>query len=68
MKKHKQRGTGYRQYSDEYLYGTLGLYNLHVHRIGRAQAKAVNPEESRMRESRTSGSTSGRWKRNHGED
>lgn len=26
MKKHKRRGTGYRQYPDEYLYETLGLY------------------------------------------
>jgi hypothetical protein len=26
MRKHKRRGTGYRQYPDEYLYGTLGLY------------------------------------------
>jgi RNA-directed DNA polymerase len=40
MKKHKRRGTGYRQYSDEYLYGTLGLFNPHVHRIDRAKAKA----------------------------
>lgn len=40
MKKHKRRGTGYRQYPDEYLYGTLGLFNPHVHRINRAKAKA----------------------------
>ena len=26
MKKHKRRGTGYRQYPDEYLYERLGLY------------------------------------------
>jgi RNA-directed DNA polymerase len=26
MRKHKRRGTGYRQYPDEYLYGVLGLY------------------------------------------
>ena len=26
MKKHKRRGTGYRQYPAEYLYETLGLY------------------------------------------
>lgn len=26
MRKHDRRGTGYRQYPDEYLYGTLGLY------------------------------------------
>lgn len=40
MKKHKRRGTGYRQYSDEFLYETLGLFNPHVHRVGRARAKA----------------------------
>ena len=40
MKKHKRRGTGYRQYPDEYLYETLGLFNPHVHRLGRARAKA----------------------------
>lgn len=40
MKKHKRRGTGYRQYPDEYLYGKLGLFNPHAHRIGRARAKA----------------------------
>jgi RNA-directed DNA polymerase len=40
MKKHKRRGTGYRQYPDEYLYERLGLYNVHAHRVGRARAKA----------------------------
>jgi RNA-directed DNA polymerase len=40
MKKHKRRGTGYRQYPDDYLYGKLGLFNLHEHRISRAKAKA----------------------------
>lgn len=40
MKKHKRRGTGYRQYPDEHLYGELGLYNPHEHRVGRASAKA----------------------------
>ena len=40
MKKHKRRGTGYRQYSDEFLYETLGLFSPHVHRISRARAKA----------------------------
>lgn len=28
MKKHRKRGTGYRQYSDEYLFETLGLHCL----------------------------------------
>ena len=40
MRKHKRRGTGYRQYPDEYLYGKLGLFSPHVHRLGRARAKA----------------------------
>jgi RNA-directed DNA polymerase len=40
MKKHKRRGTGYRQYPDEFLYEKLGLFNPHVHRLGRARAKA----------------------------
>lgn len=40
MKKHKRRGTGYRQYPDEHLYGKLGLYNPHEHRVGRSRAKA----------------------------
>jgi group II intron reverse transcriptase/maturase len=40
MKKHKRRGTGYRQYPDEFLYEELGLFNPHAHRIGRTRAKA----------------------------
>ena len=40
MKKHKRRGTGYRQYLDEYLYGKLGLFDPHAYRISRARAKA----------------------------
>jgi group II intron reverse transcriptase/maturase len=40
MAKHKRRGTGYRQYPDEYLYRTLGLFSPHVHRLSRARAKA----------------------------
>lgn len=40
MKKHKRRGTGYRQYPDEYLYGKLGLFHPHEHRVSRAKAKA----------------------------
>jgi group II intron reverse transcriptase/maturase len=39
-KKHKQRGTGYRQYPSEHLYGTLGLFDLHAQRISRMKAKA----------------------------
>jgi len=35
-----RRGTGYRQYSDEYLYGVLGLYRLPDNRAAVAQAKA----------------------------
>ena len=35
-----KRGTGYRQYSDEYLYETLGLYQLPSSRAAVAKAKA----------------------------
>ena len=34
-----RRGTGYRQYSDEYLYGVLGLYRLPDNRAAVAKAK-----------------------------
>ena len=40
MKKHKRTGTGYRQYPDEYLYETLGLFEIPWQRIGRASANA----------------------------
>ncbi len=40
MKKHKRRGTGYRQYPDEFLYEKLGLYNPHAHRVSQTRAKA----------------------------
>ena len=39
MRLTKQRGTGYRQYSDEYLYETLGLYRLPGSRAAVASAK-----------------------------
>lgn len=38
MKKHKRRGTGYRQYPDAYLYEVLGLFKPPMKRIGRASA------------------------------
>jgi len=38
--KHKQRGTGYRQYPDEYLYGKLGLYKLPMRRADMPRAKS----------------------------
>lgn len=40
MRRQKKRGTGYRQYSDEYLYETLGLYQLPESRSAVAKAKA----------------------------
>lgn len=40
MKKHKRRGTGYRQYSDEYLYDGLGLYMPPATKFGSSKAKA----------------------------
>jgi len=40
MGKSGQRGTGYRQYPDEYLYGKLGLYKLPQKRADLPRAKA----------------------------
>jgi RNA-directed DNA polymerase len=46
MRRRKQRGTGYRQYSDEYLYTTLGLIKLPTRREDLLKAK-VCPSEMR---------------------
>jgi len=40
MRRSGQRGTGYRQYSDEYLYATLGLFSLPIRRTSLPSAKA----------------------------
>jgi group II intron reverse transcriptase/maturase len=40
MKKRQQRGTGYRQYPDEYLYEKLGLYKPVARRVDPPSAKA----------------------------
>lgn len=40
MKKRQRRGTGYRQYPDEYLYEKLGLYKPMARRINLPSAKA----------------------------
>lgn len=40
MRKHKRRGTGYRQYPDEYLYVTLGLFRPPGQSKSRSKAKA----------------------------
>ena len=40
IRRQGKRGTGYRQYPDEYLYGTLGLYKLPHSRAAVANAKA----------------------------
>lgn len=40
MRKHGKRGTGYRQYPDEYLYDSLGLYRLPLTRNDLPNAKA----------------------------
>lgn len=40
IRRQGKRGTGYRQYPDEYLYETLGLYQLPRSRAAVAQAKA----------------------------
>ena len=39
MRKHKRRGTGYRQYPDEYLYQTLGLFQPSGQSKSRSSAK-----------------------------
>lgn len=53
MMKHKRRGTGYRQYSDEYLYGTLGLYQPPATDSACPKRKHEASEESWVREIRT---------------
>jgi group II intron reverse transcriptase/maturase len=40
MRRQKRQGTGYRQYSTDYLYGTLGLYKPWVSSSNRSSAKA----------------------------
>jgi group II intron reverse transcriptase/maturase len=40
MRKHGKIGTGYRQYSDEFLYHKLGLHRLQISRIDLLNAKA----------------------------
>lgn len=40
MRRRQQRGTGYRQYPDKYLYETLGLYRLPRSRDDQSKAKA----------------------------
>lgn len=42
MRRSKQRGTGYRQYTDEYLYDQLGLFKLPRSRMEQSKAKAIN--------------------------
>jgi group II intron reverse transcriptase/maturase len=44
MRRRQQRGTGYRQYPDKYLYETLGLYRLPRSRVDQSNAKAGNSE------------------------
>ena len=53
MMKHKRRGTGYRQYPDEYLYGTLGLYQPPATDSACPKRKHEASEESWVREIRT---------------
>jgi RNA-directed DNA polymerase len=44
MRRRQQRGTGYRQYPDEYLYRDLGLIQLATSHAGQLQAKGLTPE------------------------
>jgi hypothetical protein len=43
MRKHKRRGTGYRQYPDEHLYEKLGLFKPSGRSKSRSNAKAESP-------------------------
>ena len=68
-KKHQQPGQGTARYPDAYLY-----QHVEATPVDRAYAQLPvgNPmktsSERRMRETRTSGATSGDWKRNYGTD
>ena len=63
MRRTGRRGTGFRQIPDEYLYKSLGLYAIPRRRADLPRTKAYGTGESRMREIRKSGSTSGDRKR-----
>jgi RNA-directed DNA polymerase len=67
QRRHKVPGRGTRRFPDSAIFGELGVLRLRVVQLGRS-ATAVPPiqSESRMREIRTSGLTSGDGKRSHG--
>jgi RNA-directed DNA polymerase len=44
LRRQQKRGTGYRQYPDEYLYGKLGLWHLPDNRKDLSQAKSLRTE------------------------
>ncbi len=61
--KHKVGSRGECRYPASYLYETLGLVNPNLVLKNTRKPSGRTWSESRMRESRTSGSMSGRWKR-----
>ncbi len=76
MRRRKQRGTGYRQYPDGYLYETLGLFKLHESRTDQTNAKAGKSEMRAgcgksarpVRRAGTGNGTSGETQRTDGSD
>ena len=68
MRRRGQKGTGYRQYPDEYLYQKLGLYPCRADVPTRRARRLDVSGESRMQEICTSGLMSGDWKRSHGQE
>jgi hypothetical protein len=66
LRRSGRKGSGFGQIPDEYLYETLGLYTVPRTAATCQERRFDGTGESRMREIRTSGLTSGDWKRSHG--
>lgn len=65
-KKHKVQGRGTTRYPLKYLFEEYGLGPTRIADAQLSVGEGVTLSESRMREIRTSGLMSGRWKRKHG--